>query len=42
VYVSPDLASKIEDHCDENDLAASQFFKEAARNQLQAFEGESA
>lgn len=40
VYVPPAMVPDVEEYCDEHDISASEAFKEAMRNQLQAFEGE--
>lgn len=42
VYVPSDMAATIEEYCDDQDLNASEAFREAMRNQLQAFEGDAA
>lgn len=39
VYVSAENVPAIEEYCKEHDISASEAFKEAMRNQLQAFEG---
>lgn len=41
VYVNDEsLMQQIAEHCNEHDLSESEFFREAARNQLQAHMGD--
>lgn len=40
VLTDIELAARVENHCEEEDITASEFFKHAARNELQAWEGD--